>query len=91
MAQGKVVRIDRGVFVRDDFYDEWVDEMLAEQPKSKPPATIIDVLRGGPKTMREIGIAFDGEVGQDAIRQRLERAGARNLVIKEGPLWRIAA
>lgn len=91
MTQGKIVRVDRGVFVRDDFYDEWVDEVLAEQPEPEPPTTILDALRDGPKTIREIGIAFDGELGSYAIRQRLDRAREAGHVAKDGPTWRIAA
>ena len=100
MSMGLIRRVDRGTFVRTDRYDAWVATVVAEvepdvevepAPMQLSQSQLLDILRDGPKTMRELGFAFSGELGQDALRQRLERAQARNLVTKEGPLWRVSA
>jgi hypothetical protein len=96
LTQERIMRIDRGVYVRDDFYDEWVDEQIALQPALEPEAAtrtthVTMLLRDGPKTIRELGIAYDGELGQEAIRQRLIRAQAAGRVERDGPAWRLAA
>lgn len=95
MQMGLIIRVGRGLFVRADCYDavavEPEPEPFKPEPTQKSQAQLLDALRDGPKTIREMIFAFDGEIGQDAIRQRLERAQARNLVTKEGAAWRIAA
>ena len=99
MRMGLIIRLDRGLFIREDCHDAWqAKELGALEPEPTPvgptqqsQAKLLDVLRDGPMTMRELLFAFDGEVGQDAIRQRLERARNRGLVEKEGVAWAIAA
>jgi len=98
MRMGLLTRLDRGLFIRTDCHQAWVDSVVAEVPDDPEPgptqrsqASLLDVLKEGPKTIREIGFAFDGELSVDAIRQRLDRAKYRGLVEKEGPKWRAAA
>jgi len=101
MASGHIVRLNRGKFIRADCHDAWRAQELKAiappPPPAEPPppsttqAALLYVLRDGPKTVREIGFAFDGEVGVDAIKQRLQRAAARGLIEKDGSAYRLAA
>lgn len=91
LSMGKIVRVDRGVFVRADCYDAWRAAQLEVcVKKPEPPKSLIDALRDGPKTVREIGFAFDGELSVDAIRRRLAKSEASGLVEKQGPVWSLA-
>jgi len=93
MRMGLIMRVDRGVFVRADCYDAWHEAQLQELcPKEpEPPKSLMDALRDGPKTIREIGFAMDGLLAVDGITRRLEKAEASGLVNKQGPLWSLAA
>ena len=51
--------------------------------------TVLETLRDGPKTIREIGFALDGELETSSIRQHLEKAALQNLVDRDGPFWGI--
>ncbi len=100
MRMELIVRVGRGMFIRADCLEVWkakeLDALAPEpdlgpQPTQRSQVQLLDVLRGGPKTMRELVFAFDGDLGQDAIRQRLARAQSRGLIEKSGPTWVIAA
>lgn len=91
MRMGLIVRVDRGVFVRADCHESWqAAELEACVTEPEPPKSLIDALRDGPKTVREIGFAFDGELSVEAIRQRLAKAEASGLIEKQGTVWSLA-
>ena len=99
MKMRLIIRLDRGLFIRADCYDAWQEkelEVLEPEPTPVGPtqqsqSQLLEILRDGPKTARELLFAFDGEIGHDAIRQRLDRASACGLIEKEGSTWKIAA
>jgi len=85
---GPLVRINRGVFIRTERHADWLEVASTQLAGA---STVIDALRDGPKTVRQIGIALDGEEGVDGITWRLRAAAEAGRVTKEGPLWRLVA
>lgn len=82
--KGFVVRTGRGKFCRTDCHQP------APAPKAPSPdwrLRVLDALRDGPKSIRAINIALDGELGIDHIRAHLKAALAEGHVSYELPNW----
>jgi hypothetical protein len=82
--KGLVVRMARGVFCRTDSLPP-----PPAPPTPKPDARriILDTLLDGPKTIREINFALDGEIDNNAIREHLKRAVEECVVDYDIPFW----
>lgn len=81
--KGLVVRTGRGEFCRTECH----------RPDPVPPPApdtrriVLDALRDGPKTVREIVFATDGEIGEDVIRRHLAEAMGECVVDYDLPRW----
>lgn len=82
--KGLVVRTGRGVFCRTDSLPP-----PPAPPTPKPDARriILESLLDGPKTIREINFALNGEIGTDVIREHLKRAVVECVVDYDIPFW----
>jgi hypothetical protein len=84
--KGIVVRTGHGAFCRADSLPP---PPAPPKPKPKPDARriILDTLLDGPKTIREINFALDGEIDNNAIREHLKRAVEECVVEYDVPFW----
>lgn len=88
--RGLVVRTGRGEFCRADSYQP----APAPAPKALAPdwrLLVLDTLRDGPKSIRAINIALEGELGTDRIRALLKEAEAQGLVRYDLPDWELVS
>jgi len=75
IEKGLVVRVDRGVFVRKDALGVWGGDLKPERPDPTVEAdTVLAALKDGPKSIREIGFAVNGELSSSIIRKYLTAA-----------------
>lgn len=90
--KGLVVRTGRGEFCRTDCLPP---PPAPPTPKPTPKSTpkpdarriILETLLDGPKTIREINFALDGEIDNHAIREHLKRAAEECVVDYDIPYW----
>lgn len=82
--KGLVVRMSRGAFCRKDSLPP-----PPAPPAPKPDARriILDSLKDGPKTIREIVFAIDGELDSSTVREHLKRAEEECVVDYDIPFW----
>ena len=93
-VRGVVVQIGRGQFCRLTCYTPPIPR-TAPPSKTKAPSPpkrnvlrlVLDALHDGPKTIREIGFATDGQFDSTTIRTHLKRAVEEGVVEHDIPFW----